>query len=197
LFNLSQFNIGWIFRDIDTMAANARANAVILGAAAGLAVAGFVNPIPLLDGVYIATAWAGMLASLAPICGVKFDKTAFMTAIKAVFFSLGAYLVGVYAFLTIIKWTGVGTFPAAIVNAALNFSFTVGVGKVYENAWSEGREPGSDEIASQFRTMIDLVKKMDKETRTELKEKYDRLRAEGASQKDALSQVLAEYFGFE
>jgi uncharacterized protein (DUF697 family) len=179
------------------MANNTTANAVIFGAAGTVAVAGFLNPVPLLDYAYIFAAWAGMLATLAPVCGAKFDKEGFYALIKSAFASVAAYMLGVYAFITAVKWTGIGTIPAAIVNAALNFSFTVAVGKIYEAAWSEGREPAKDELTKRFTAIIEQVRGMDSSARKRLKARYDALRGSGKSQKDALIEVLTEYFGFE
>ncbi len=179
------------------MASETRGNVLIYSAASGLAVAGFANPLPLADALYIIPSWAGMLAGVAHAFEVKFDTDAFKTMMGQILLGMGVYVIGVGVFSTIVKWTGVGTFPAAIVNAALNFSFTVVLGKVYQAAWAEGREPAANEIEKQFKNAVDKVRAMDSAARARLKLHYEQLRAQGLSQKDALTKALVEYFGFE
>jgi uncharacterized protein (DUF697 family) len=171
-------------------------DAIIYGAASTLAVVGFFNPVPLLDAVFILGTWAGMLTTLAGTYGVEFNAKAFMTLLKQILLSIGAYALGVLSFLTVIKWTGIGTLPAAIANAGLNFTFTWAVGNLYREAWAEGREPASDEIEQRLKRAVDAIKaSMARDNRAKLKQRYEELRKQGIDQKDALLKVLMEEFG--
>lgn len=125
---------------------NAKANAEINMAATIAAAAGVANPIPLAgDVVALVAIWTGMLISTARIYEIEIDERSIRIALKQAWRSLGWYAAGTISFITIVKWTGVFTVPAAAANGALNAAFTKAVGHMYQQAWIEGWDSPSQE----------------------------------------------------
>jgi uncharacterized protein (DUF697 family) len=172
-----------------------RALRVIWPAAMTAAAVGAMNPIPLADYVYLTGIWVGMLGTLAGIYGAEFDLKAFRTAAMQILYSAGLYLVGIFAFVSAAKYTGVGTIGAIIVNAVLNFGFTAAVGKMYQQAWRENRDPDLEELRGLLiNTAKDIRARLTKEERKRLVARYKKELAEGKSRKEALEAVLKEFF---
>ena len=126
---------------------NEKANAEINMAAVIASGAGAANPIPLAgDVVILIGIWSAMLFRMAKIYEVEFDEKGTNILLKQAFRSVGWYALGTMFFVGITKSTGIGTGPAMVANAGLNFAFTKAVGHMYQQAWIEGRTPTKDEL---------------------------------------------------
>lgn len=123
-----------------------KADDIIMQTSGGMAALGITNPIPLADAPLLISGWGTMLVRLAACYDVAFDLDGFMLMMKQMPISVWLYVFGVGAFLTITQWTGVGTVPAGIANGALNGAFTYALGKLYKQAFREGRVPTSKEV---------------------------------------------------
>jgi uncharacterized protein (DUF697 family) len=170
--------------------------AIIWTAAGTAAVAGALNPIPLAgDGVILITAWVTMLASLASVYGMEFDKRAFKIAAFQAFKSVVAYAIGTLTFIYLLKFTGAGSAFAALLNALLNFGFTAAVGFMYKDAWEKGEEPTKEEMIAMLKGVVKYVKSgLTKQKRKEMTAMYQEELRKGRSKKDAVLKVVKQFF---
>ncbi len=190
--------------------------AIIWTAAGTAAVAGALNPIPLAgDGVILITAWVTMLASLASVYGMEFDKQVFgiddWNACSRIFEhapgkadvflgfqafkSVVAYAIGTLTFIYLLKFTGAGSAFAALLNALLNFGFTAAVGFMYKDAWEKGEEPTKEEMIAMLKGVVKYVKSgLTKQKRKEMTAMYQEELRKGRSKKDAVLKVVKQFF---
>lgn len=133
-----------------------RAEAIVQRNALLAAGAGVADPtpggfdVPIMIGL-----WATMLFELADVYHVQFDKKAFKIVAKSALKAALLFLVGSKTFTTILKYTGIFTLPAVLANGALNYGFTLAVGKLYMGAWQEGWTPTEADLN---RVLEDIAK---------------------------------------
>lgn len=175
------------------------ANLLIYAVATKAAVAGALNPVPLVGDVGILVfLWTGLLTGLAVNYKVDFDKGIFQTTVIQVIQSVGIYAIGTFLFIGILKYTGIGTTLAMIVNGALNFGFTLAVGKMYQNAWKNNKNPDAKDLEDVLKNVVDVVKKkLDKEGKKEVARKFKENIKNGMSRKDAVLKIIKELFDEE
>lgn len=175
---------------------NAKANEIIWGAASTAAIAGAFNPVPFAGDIAILiTTWVVMLGSLASVYNTSFNESAFRVAAWEALKSAGLYVLGTLSFIYALKFTGMGTLPAALANATLNFGFTMGVGFMYKKAWRNNAEPDTDEMEKVLKEVVEVVKvNFSKEGRARILEIYNDAKASGDSKKDALQKVFKFIF---
>lgn len=168
------------------------AESVIYQTAVGLAIAGALNPIPMVgDVTAIIAGWLSMLYRLARIYEAKYDKNAIEKSLLGVLKSAGWYGAGTLAFMsavTFLKWTGFGALAAAIVNALLNAAFTIAVGNMYKDAWRRGEEPSETEMVNAIKNSVAYASS--NVARQRAREIYDQARREGLSREAALERVV-------
>ncbi len=168
------------------------ADGVITQTAVSLAVAGALNPIPLVGDVgIIVGGWASMLYRLGRIYEARYDKDWLEKALLEILKSSGWYGLGTALFIsavTFIKWTGVGIVPAMLVNALLNAAFTIAVGEMYKESWRVGEEPNEAMLATRIRSSVEFAK--NREARARAKKIYDEARKGGKTREQALERVI-------
>lgn len=174
-----------------------RADTIIWTAATGAAIAGALNPTPLVGDVAILiTAWVTMLGGMAKLYGAKFDVESFLVAAKQALKSAGLYLAGTFIFIGIVKFTGAGTVPAAVANALLNFGFTASVGLMYKNAWRVNSDPSVEDLEALLREVAEeVVHHLKGEQRRTIMRMYKESRRNGSSRREAIERVINYVFG--
>ena len=178
------------------MGTKARANGIIYGASFGAAMAGAANPVPLAGDVAILIgAWGSMLLTLAGIYGERFDMSTFKQGALQALASVYLYLAGTLLFIGITKYTGVGTVPAMIANAILNFGFTMAVGYMYKDAWENNRTPSAADLEFALNDAAEDMKRIfSRKEMRKIVDIYNRSRKSGYSKKESIQKVLDYIF---
>ncbi|MEM6377451.1 MAG: hypothetical protein AAF705_04505 [Bacteroidota bacterium] len=171
-------------------------NAIVISASTTAAIAGAANPVPFIgDGLILVTAWVAMLGTLAAHHDIDFEGKSFRILAFQIFKSIIAYAAGTLSFIYLLKFTGGGTIIAAILNATLNFGFTMVVGYMYSDAWERNEEPTKEEVLEALKNVVHTAKDgFSKRRRKEMIQTYQTKKEKGASHSEAIIDVIKDFF---
>jgi len=142
----------------DTKSKDENAEALIAIAIGTTAVAGFFDPTPGgIDVPVIIGAWATMLAGMANIYGMDFDRNNFTRVASAGLGSAGMFTLGTKALTWILKMTGFGWIAGGGINAFLNGIFTWRVGRAYQKAFKNKGDLTPEEFFDLLTASITFV----------------------------------------